>query len=181
MFRAGRNIGVRGVLFFSISLLQCFDVNFVHLEHRLHDPLRFFLVLVIEQLAQNRGNNLPRHAEFIFQPAAFRFFPASGKLLPEVINFILSSATDEERNGFREFELRPTVQRHELHSVEMECGGHSAYAFNFRVLEDGRVKLRRFPGFAVEPQEWGDLLHIVVFVFEWIVLGGENEARENAA
>jgi hypothetical protein len=45
----------------------------------------------------------------------------------------------------------------------MEGGGHRAYAFNVRVLEDGRVKLRRFPGFAVEPQEWGDLLHIVVF------------------
>src|SRR6202043_2970508 len=38
---------------------------------------------------------------------------------------------------------------------EMECGGHRTYDFNFRVLEDGRGKLRRFPGFAVEPQGWG--------------------------
>jgi hypothetical protein len=59
---------------------------------------------------------------------------------------------NEERNGFREFELRATVQRHELHSVEMEGGGHRAYVFNFRVLEDGRVKLRHFSGFAVEPK-----------------------------
>ena len=53
-----RNTGVKSYITISLtapfpftSLLQSFNVNFVHLEHRLHDTLRFFLVVVIEQLA----------------------------------------------------------------------------------------------------------------------------------
>jgi hypothetical protein len=42
-----------------IGLLQCLDVNLVHLEHRLHDSLGFLGVLVLHQLAQCRRDDLP--------------------------------------------------------------------------------------------------------------------------
>jgi hypothetical protein len=38
----------------------------------------------------------------------------------------------------------------------------SANTLNFGIFENGSVKLHRFFGLAVEPQEWADLLHIVL-------------------
>ncbi len=49
-----------------VRLLQTLYVNFVHLKHCLHDPFRFRRIFVMQQLAQNRGNDLSRQAIFIF-------------------------------------------------------------------------------------------------------------------
>src|SRR6266487_6985270 len=53
-----------------VSLLQARDVELVHLEHRLHDPSRPCRILVLQHLAQHRGDDLPRHPVLVPEPAA---------------------------------------------------------------------------------------------------------------
>ena len=48
---------------------------------------------------------------------------------------------------------------------------------NPRILEDGDVVVRRLLGLAVEPQEWGDLLHVRSFAFRSIVCSGRRGFR----
>src|SRR5262245_35046147 len=56
--RAGMNIS--WILCSIIRVLQRRDVDLAHAQHGLHDALRFRRVLVLQQLAQDRRNDLPR-------------------------------------------------------------------------------------------------------------------------
>jgi len=42
-----------------VRLLQSADVHFDHLQHGLHDPLRFRGVLPAQDFGQKGGNDLP--------------------------------------------------------------------------------------------------------------------------
>src|SRR5439155_17674756 len=59
-----------------VGLLQAFDIDLGHLQHRLHDPVCLGGVFVPQQLAQNSGNDLPRQAILVVEPAAL-VFPAA--------------------------------------------------------------------------------------------------------
>jgi hypothetical protein len=67
----------------------------------LHDAIRLLIVFIIQQLAQDRRDDLPPHPELVFEPAAPLCFPAGRELLPKgnLIYFLLYLAPDEERNG----------------------------------------------------------------------------------
>ena len=112
------------------------------------------------------------------EPATSRFLAASRKLLPEVIDLLLRLAAHEERDGFRELELRPAVQRVELLAIEHKGRGHRGDADNLRVPEDGRVKCCGLLGLAVEPQERSDLLHEVLLSAFRQARAGESNMRE---
>src|SRR6266478_169471 len=164
------------ISFAPISSLQAFDVNLPHLQHGFENPLRFYRVFVLHQFEQRLGDDLPRYAKFILQPCALIFSSARGELLPQLIHFCLRLAIYKERYSRRKSVVRATVQRHELLPFELESHRHhgsfrSRSRFSvagdvqdFRVLEDGSIKVRRLFGLAVKPQEWSDFLHII-FLF----------------
>src|SRR6266576_6513505 len=52
-----------------VGLLQAFDVELLHLHQCLHHPVGFFGVFVCQQLAQHSGNDLPRQAILVREPA----------------------------------------------------------------------------------------------------------------
>src|SRR5262249_52375170 len=64
-------------LFSLIGLLQLFDLDFAHLQNGLRHAIRFLSVLVLHHLADVRGNDLPRNAEFVPEPAALFGSPPS--------------------------------------------------------------------------------------------------------
>ena len=89
---------------------QSRNVDLAHLQHGLHDPVRFRVILILQHFAQNRRDNLPRHPEFVFQPAATARFTSGREFLPQLINFVLRPAIDEKGDGFGELELGAAVQ-----------------------------------------------------------------------
>ena len=97
-----------------MSLLQHRNVKLLHLEHRIHHPIRFLLVVIPQQIAEDRRNDLPRYPKSIFQPAALFGFSAGRKLFPEIIDLNLCLTPYEKRDRRRERELRPAVQRDEF-------------------------------------------------------------------
>src|SRR4030095_1325042 len=46
------------------------DFNLLHLEHCLHDPIRFLFVWILQQLHEDGWHDLPRQAVFILYPTA---------------------------------------------------------------------------------------------------------------
>src|SRR5712692_8595323 len=61
-----------------VCLLHAFHIEFVHLQHCFHDPVRLFSFGTVQQLAQIGRNDLPGHAVFVCSPAALLFFSALG-------------------------------------------------------------------------------------------------------
>ena len=114
---------VRSTLAWS-SLLQAFYIDFGHLKHGLHGALGFFGIFVAESFAESGGDDLPGEAEFVFEPAASAGFSAGGKFFPEVVDFRLRFAVDEEGYGFGEGKLGTAVQGHEGLSFEFKGCGH---------------------------------------------------------
>src|SRR6267378_1637468 len=161
-------------LFAPISSLQAFDVNLPHFQHGFENPLRFYRVFVLHQFEQRLGNDLPRYAKFVLQPCALIFSSASGELLPQLIHFRLRLAVYKERYGWRKSVVRATVQCHELLPFELENHRHhgsfrsrsrfsvTGNVQDFRVLENGSIKVCRVFGFVVKPQEWSNFLHTVL-------------------
>src|ERR1700675_3454509 len=92
-----------------VCLLQAFYVNFVHLQHCLHDPSSFLSIFVLQHFSESRGNDLPRQAILVLQPAASLFFSAFRELLPQLVYFLLCLTVHEERYSWREGELRATI------------------------------------------------------------------------
>src|SRR5207245_1816257 len=99
---------------------QLGDVDLFHLQHRRHDPLRLLGVFVLQHLAQDRGNHLPRQAEFVLEPPALDFLAAGGELLPEMVHFLLALAVDDEGYRLAELEHTPAVQRDEILARALE-------------------------------------------------------------
>ena len=76
--------------------LQSGDVDLFHLHHRRHDALRLERIGVIEQLHEQRGNDLSGHAVFILQPGTLVFCAAGRELFPQRIDFFLRLAVHDE-------------------------------------------------------------------------------------
>src|SRR5881397_3322296 len=76
--------------------LQRVDVELLHLQHRRHGALGLFGVRARQQLAQDRGNHLPRNPEAVLEPAALDFLTTRRELVPEMIDFFLGLAVDDE-------------------------------------------------------------------------------------
>src|SRR5262249_19356121 len=81
-----------GCMVFSLTVLpvvralQLRHVELPHAEHRLHDALRAGRVLVLQPLAENRRDDLPRHAELVLQPATALDLAAGRKLVPQLVD-----------------------------------------------------------------------------------------------
>src|ERR1700720_1175692 len=154
-----------------VGALEPGDVDLLHLHHRPHDGLRFRGVVIPKQTPQGSGDDLPRYAELVLEPAAALLLAAGGELLPQRVDFALSLAVDEERYCRREGEMRAAVEREELLPFELEDHGHrrpfraGVHLGDLRILEDGRVELRRLFGPAVEPQEGSYLRHCLFLYF----------------
>src|SRR4030095_13558069 len=77
-----RSSGTRGAASF-VRSLQRVDVELFHLQHRRHGPLRFFPVLVLQHLVQDRGNELPRQTVADLETPALDFLAPRSELLPQ--------------------------------------------------------------------------------------------------
>src|SRR2546422_8170032 len=154
-----------------LGALQAFNVDPLHLHHRLHDALRYCGIWIAQELRQRGRNDLPRQAELVLEPAAHLLLSAGGELLPLLVDLFLGLAIHDERYGLRELELRPAVQGDKFLPVQLEHRGHDrslrpgprvSVADDlslFRILENGDIEIHRLLGPAVEPQEWRDFLH----------------------
>jgi hypothetical protein len=81
----------------------------------------------MQHLDQNCGNDLPRHTEFVFEPAALYFLSAIGsEFLPKKIHFFLCLAVRNKRDRFVKFKDRTAVERCEFLAFELELDGRSA-------------------------------------------------------
>src|SRR2546422_245685 len=87
-----------------VCFLQRFDVDPFHLQHRRHDPFRLFAVLVLQHLAQDSRNDLPRHTESVFEPPALHLLAARGELLPKVVYLFLRLAVHDKGYRLAKFE-----------------------------------------------------------------------------
>src|SRR5439155_436365 len=141
-------------------------------QHGPHRPVGLRGILVSQHLAQDGGNDLPRQAILVLQPAALIFSPAGQQLLPQLVHFLLCLAVHEQRDRRCELELRAAIEGVKLLSLELESRGHHGSlragpcrsvardVGHLRVLEDRHVEIHRLFGVAVEPQERDDLLHM---------------------
>src|SRR5437762_10786457 len=167
--------GMNHVFLFSVvRLIERWDVDLVHLQHRVHNALRLRRVFVRQHLDQYGGNDLPRQTEFVPEPTASAFFAAKGEFRPKIIDLFLCLAVYDKRDRFREFEDRTAIERHEFLSFELEFNGHDrsrrpagwpccllvipSDLSNLRVLENRGVKLLCLFRFVFEPYEWSFLL-----------------------
>src|SRR2546425_874229 len=175
-----------------VGPLQLLDLDLLHLEHGLHDPLGLRAIRIIQHFAENGGVHLPRQAEFVLEPAAGSFFSAGREFLPVVIDFALGLAVDGERDRLGELEVRAAIQRDESLPIELELHGHdaaggagprfaiAAHADDLGVLEDRHVVLGGLLGLRVEPQERGDLRHRVLAIGGWSAGTMRHRARRRA-
>lgn len=160
-----------------IGLLQHLNVKFFHFEKRLGHSRQSLSVFILEHLVHCRGNNLPRDAIFIFQPAALLRLWICGKLSPVVINFLLRLAVHHERNGFIESKVvfKRAVHGSKFQPLKHESGvlycsnfirlftfAVAVYIANFCIVEHSCVKINRFFCFSVlvadEQKRRGDFL-----------------------
>jgi hypothetical protein len=159
-----------------ISGFQRFDIDLLHLKHRLHNAFGFFLIAVVQHVDQNGGSDLPRQTEFVLEPAAGRFLATvCGEFIPEIIHFLLRLAVYDEGDGFIEFEKRSTVKSDELLAFDFEFDrqhrsdrmpGFFRCFFSapensadLRIFEERRVEVRGLLGLTIKPQEWSNFLH----------------------
>jgi hypothetical protein len=105
---------------------------------------------------------------YLCQPAAFPRSSAVDEAVPQLVHFFPRRAGHEETDPRREGELRATVQRNELLTIELECHGHDRSVRtgpciavthdtdDSRALKNGGIEIRRLLGLAVEPKERPD-------------------------
>src|SRR6202171_3652500 len=102
-----------------IRLIEGGNVQLLHLEHCFHGFRGVAVCRVAQHLAQSTGNDLPRQAEPILQPAAGAFLSAAGRQrCPQPVDLFLRLAGHYQRDPLGERESRPTVKRGVLTSVE---------------------------------------------------------------
>src|SRR5580658_1349154 len=154
-----------------VRFLLSGDIQFSHLLHGRHGALRPGRILVTQQLGKSRRHHLPRQAVAVLEPAAAPFSACGGKFLPQTVDLCLAVAADDERDRFRELEMRTAVEGGDLLAIQLERNRHDgalrtgtgrtiAHDFqNPRVAEEGHVEIRGLLGLGVEPQERTDLLH----------------------
>jgi hypothetical protein len=151
--------------YYCSSPLQTAYVELDHLQHGLHDPVRFLGILVLQHPAQCRRNDLPNQAIFVLEPTAAMGFSAFDEILLQFVDLLLRVTAYEERYGRAEVKWGDAVQCDEFLAVELERRGHDSSfrsrtrvaetrdADNLQILENGRIERHRLLGLAVEPQE----------------------------
>src|SRR5216683_817589 len=105
-----------------IRLLQHGEVELAHLQQGFHDFCRVPRFRVSHHLPQSRGDDLPRHAESVLQPAARSFLSPVGQARPDLVDLFLGFAGRDKREGFRERKRRSAVESLVFLSVELEAG-----------------------------------------------------------
>src|SRR5262245_42329025 len=73
----------------AVRPLQPRDVDLLHLEHRVHDPLRLRGIGIAEHLAEHRGRDLPGQPVPVLEPAARALLAAGGQPVPVVVHLVL--------------------------------------------------------------------------------------------
>jgi len=181
--------GSEGLLI-AMGILQCLDIDFPHLHHRLGDAIRFFLIFVAHQFHQNRGDDLPGKIEFFRHPTARHRFTSLGKFISKMVDHGLGLAIDQETDSWREFELRSPVQRGERQIPQFKSHRHDACGLvrrfasivadiqQFRIREKRYVKIGGFFGLRIEPKKRGDVLHGLL-LFMPPVFGGNAQYSQN--
>src|SRR5215831_16216311 len=151
-----------------VGFFKLRDVDLVHLHHGVHDAFGFRFIRIAEHVAENDRADLPREAEFVFEPPARPGRSAiGGKFFPEIIDLLLRLAVHVERDRFGELELRAAVECYELNSVERKLHRHdrSRLASNLfrslswiardlsdlRIFKNADVEFRCFLRFRIEP------------------------------
>jgi hypothetical protein len=145
------------------GVLQDLHVDLPHLEHRVQRALAARRVRVAQEFAHPVRDDLPAEAEPVLQPAAGSRLAAVGsQRVPEAVDLLLVLAVDRERDGLGERELRPAVDRIELHARELE--EHERHvvparravdvidARHLRVLEQRDVEVGGLLGLGVVPE-----------------------------
>src|SRR3954468_22126952 len=96
--------------FMASRRLQGADVELRHAHQGGQDALR--PAGVGQELRQDGGDDLPRQAEAVLEPAALlgRGVAAGPELLPVAVDLVLRGARDLERDGLVELEDRPAVE-----------------------------------------------------------------------
>src|SRR5665213_234017 len=161
------------------SLLQFGDVDLVHLKHGFHDAIGFLPVAIVQHFEKYARSDLPGKAVLVPQPAAGALLATAGReFAGVVIDLLLITAVDHERNGFRELVMRTAVQCGEGAAIEFKQHGHHRTRFaamsflafvavmrdlrNLRIWKDAAIEFGSLFGLMVEPQEWSqpfEMLH----------------------
>src|SRR3546814_969083 len=93
-------------------------------HHRSARPLDPSRITLCEEAVHRLGEDLPRHAEPVLEPAAGLLLTAVHKGVPVAIYLGLVLAEDLERDRLVRRELRPAVQGRELDAVDLEVDYH---------------------------------------------------------
>jgi hypothetical protein len=83
------------------------DVEFTHLQHRLHGASRTLHVVASENISQSLRHDVPGESIAVGDPSARQLLPACGEPFPEVVDLGLGGTTREERD----LSLRETLGR----------------------------------------------------------------------
>ena len=107
-----------------MRLLQDFELELGHLEHRGENALRLRWIFVLKHHDRGAGDDLPREAVAVFEPAALALAAALGKFFPEAVDLGLRVTVYDERDRLGKLKNRPAVQHHEFLAGEAEADGH---------------------------------------------------------
>jgi hypothetical protein len=89
------------------GVLQCLDVNFLHLHHCTHDPLRG---VFRHQLSEASVVDLPGQAKPVLEPATDIVRATRAQGVPESVDIRLFRAIDEEGEGFTELVVGTAIR-----------------------------------------------------------------------
>ena len=81
-----------------VRSLELGGVQLLHLEHRLHCPLRAGRRGILEQVGQETRHHLPGHTELVLEPAALLGVRVAARreLLSAIVDLVLRLAADDQ-------------------------------------------------------------------------------------
>src|SRR6516164_7847039 len=148
--------------------LECGDVDALHLHHRVEGPSCPVAIGITDQPDKLARNDLPRHAEAVFHPAALLSLGDRRECVGEAIGLGLGLHRYLERDRFIELELRSTIQAGErlthqckLYQQHVACLARRVVTrcamdrINMAILEQGGIELGGVFGVAIEPEARG--------------------------
>src|SRR5436190_19263437 len=85
-----------------VRVLERFDLDLVHLEHRLHHAVDAFGVPVGQHLIEHARDDLPGHTEAVREPATRIRISTLRQRVPVMVDLLLRVAVHDERDRSRE-------------------------------------------------------------------------------